>query len=382
MKLRVAAVQLNDLQLAADESQAQLFSRAAALADKAARQGAQLICFPEIAFSGFVFSERMWEKAESWEASATLDFLRRCAKQHSAYVGAGMLVAEGDDFRNVWVLVGPDERIVGKVYKSVPASMESNFFTGGDCGRCIEIPRVGRVAVAICYENLLAPVSRSIGEAWPDLLVAPFSAPRMDSPFPLSASADAWFCAFMEGAAAESARAYGVPCLAVNKSGPWVSPVVGVPLEARTVFGGRSAIADRDGRTLAALPEAPRTSAPARPARPAPRTLAGAQAIVAEVELGPRPGGPLGPPRRTRGRWAVALPWQMRTFPSTSSSAPAPTAPTRAAPPPPAPPRACPRPGRPAPALAGPAIALVAGGAVLAALAAAFYGYRRARAYL
>jgi len=60
LKLRVAAVQMTSVNRAVEAN----LRRAEALAEKAAKQGAQLALLPELFAAGFELNEHAWETAE------------------------------------------------------------------------------------------------------------------------------------------------------------------------------------------------------------------------------------------------------------------------------------------------------------------------------
>ncbi len=134
--------------------------------------------------------------------------------------------------------------MAGKVRKEVPASLESYFFRGEVNSHVIDT-ELGRIGIMICYENYLTRIADKVASAKVDLLLSPFSFPALrggTGAQPLSGSEYAAFYG----------AALGVPVVAVNKVGPWRSPLPGYPgYIADGEFPGLSAIARSDGSIAA-----------------------------------------------------------------------------------------------------------------------------------
>ncbi|HEV7689465.1 MAG TPA: carbon-nitrogen hydrolase family protein, partial [Hyphomonadaceae bacterium] len=216
--------------------------RAKPLVADAARQGADLVVFPEFMPSGYDLSTASWDSGER-NIGATTMWLQVMAQRHGLYIGTSFLEARGEDFYNTFALAGPTGDI-GFVRKQTPAGAEAFFFRGEDNPHIIET-RLGRIGVVICQENYRCFAANLMAEGKPDFILAPHSFPDVSAtgglPSPPGTHVAGWY-----------ARRFGVPVAMVNKTGAWSTPVIGGST-ATGVFPGQSAIVGADGKTLALL---------------------------------------------------------------------------------------------------------------------------------
>ena len=277
--LRVAAVQMESKN---GEVKANL-AHASRFVDEAAGKGARLILLPEFMPTGYVYTTAIWEAAEPKDGP-TVSWLREHSKRLGVWMGTRFLEAEGDHFFNTFVLTNPDGGEAGRVRKQTSALFEA-FFVKGDVGSHVIATEFGKVGVGICYENQLAYIPSIMHEHSVDLLLMPHSAPTpMPGPLVSRRSAEA-FNRGLKDLARHYARALGIPAVLINKSGPWKTPVLGLPLLTQdSAFPGLSTICDSDGSVRAQM---------------------GAEegVITADVTLDPR--RKTGRMPRCYGRWAV-----------------------------------------------------------------------------
>ena len=102
--------------------------KAAALAEQAAKAGAQLIVLPECAVPGYTMDRRMWDWAEPVNGPGVA-WLTGLSERLGVYLGIGLVEADGDDFYNAYVLAGPDGKVAGRVGNGVPSSTSSGLGT-------------------------------------------------------------------------------------------------------------------------------------------------------------------------------------------------------------------------------------------------------------
>ncbi|MBK0419608.1 hypothetical protein JD276_11245 [Leucobacter sp. CSA1] len=139
-----------------------------ARADEAARRGARLIVFPELATSGYVFSDAD-EARDCAGALVSLDaagrFRELCAR-HGAVAVFGYPEIDDDRLYNSAMVVGP-EGVVGNYRKNHLWNLENEIFTPGDTGYPVFDTLVGRVGILICYDIWFPEAVRSLvlGEA-------------------------------------------------------------------------------------------------------------------------------------------------------------------------------------------------------------------------
>ncbi len=240
--LRVAALQLRS----ENGDIAGNLAHAAPYVEKAARFGAKLIVLPEFYPTGYIYSEEIWDAAETADGP-TVSWLTDTSRRLSIYLGTSFIEAEGDDFFNSFVLADPRGHIAGKVRKQTPATFEACFTKGAAGPHTIET-EIGLIGVGICFENALAFLPSLMHRRSVDLLLMPHSAPEATPNFFTSKKDIARETERLRGLAGRYARMLGVPAIFVNKTGPWESPLPGIPFVTEiSRFPGLSSIADLDG---------------------------------------------------------------------------------------------------------------------------------------
>lgn len=121
------------------------------MAAQAAENGADLICFPELSYTGyFVRRERLGEIAEGMDGSFISE-LTRIARQYRIGILGGFAEKEGETIYNTAVLFDRQGAVVGKARKVHLWKSEKKRFTAG-----LEYPvfdtEFGRIAILICYD--------------------------------------------------------------------------------------------------------------------------------------------------------------------------------------------------------------------------------------
>jgi len=246
--LRVAALQLRS---ANGDIEGNL-AHAAPFVQEAARLGAALVVLPEFYPSGYVFTKKMWDTAET-AGGPTISWLTEASRRLSIYLGTSFIEAEGSDFFNSFYLADPSGRIAGIVRKQALATFEA-CFTRGAPGPHVIATDIGLIGVGICFENALAFIPRLMHEQSADLLLMPHSAPGASPSFFTSKRDVAVEAERFRGLAERYARMLGIPAILVNKIGPWESPLPGIPFfTERSKFLAMSSIADSDGTVAARL---------------------------------------------------------------------------------------------------------------------------------
>ncbi len=263
-------------------------------ANEAADRGAQLVLLPELFSTGFELNEHAWQSAEP-RGGATEQWLSRVACECGFHIGGSYLEARGDDFFNTFALAGPDGRILGRVRKSHPCSLEAYVFAaGGDCH--VIATGLGRVGVAICYEASLRAVWDDILAHNPDIVLMPMSAPSpAKNLFYRERRIAAYHASFRDGAT-QCAEVLGMPHLMANKWGDWACDLPSFWPAMKSRFPGFTHIADSDGRELA-------------------RVEGGEGVVVADVRLDPsRKQRVLPPARDIHKPWITDVPGDYKWF--------------------------------------------------------------------
>ena len=167
--VRIAVVQF-DPQVGTQHSQTNL-QNSLQLALQAAKNGANLIVLPELANTGYLFSNRQdaFKHAEGVpdgpSVCAWLDF----AQQHQVYLVAGLAEQEGMQLFDTAVLLGPDG-FIGKYRKAHLWNKEKLWFTPGDLGFPVFETPIGRIGLMICWDVWFPEVPRLLSLQGADII--------------------------------------------------------------------------------------------------------------------------------------------------------------------------------------------------------------------
>jgi len=97
--ITVAAVQVRNRPDRPEERRAAIEMQVA----RAAEAGAELILLPELSHSGYVPNGTVWDLAETMDGPS-VRHVRSLARRHRVYLGAGLVLREGDDVVNAYLL--------------------------------------------------------------------------------------------------------------------------------------------------------------------------------------------------------------------------------------------------------------------------------------
>ena len=155
-KIRVAAVQMNGLLGQVDRN----LKTIEAWVKRAAKQGAELVLFPELAIHGHWMAEACWSAAEAVPGGPSVKRLEKIARKLKLYLSVGMSEKEKDLVFNCQVLIGP-QGYIGKSRKIHMSEDEGLMYVGGaampvfDIGKC----KLGHI---ICYDAMYPEVARTL----------------------------------------------------------------------------------------------------------------------------------------------------------------------------------------------------------------------------
>jgi len=145
----------------------------------AAKNGANLIVFPECALPGYVFPSR--EEAipfmESIPGTST-DRLSACCRELGVYVIYGLLERADDKCYNAAVLVGP-EGLIGKYRKNhLPFLGVDRFIDAGNEPLQVYKTPIGNIGINICYDCTFPESARIMALLGADIIALPTNWPE------------------------------------------------------------------------------------------------------------------------------------------------------------------------------------------------------------
>lgn len=287
--LRVSAVQM-DCEVGNRENN---LNKAAQLVKKAVQEGAKLVLLPEFMPSGYILTEEIWDYAETIEGTS-VNWLQETAKEHNIYLGFTFLEADGEDFFNSFVLSGSEGKLLGRVRKNPPASIEAYFYTGGTDKHVIETD-IGKIGVGICYENLLHNQMCYLYDENVDLLLSPSAAGR---PKPFIFGDVRRFEQMLIKSRSIFAKTLKVPVIMANRAGKLETELPGNLTYLKSSFPGLSSIVDSDGTLKAELNDEE-------------------DIIVADITINRHHEPKQGQPKCYSKSWAVPVPWYAFIWPLT-----------------------------------------------------------------
>ena len=156
----MAKVTLGLLQHACGASPAANLRRTLALAEKAARQGANIICTQELFRSQYFCQAEKHEYfslAEAIPGPSTRAF-QALARKHGVVVIASLFERRASGlYHNTAVIIDADGRLVGRYRKmhipDDPLYYEKYYFTPGDLGFKAWDTKYGRIGVLVCWDQ-------------------------------------------------------------------------------------------------------------------------------------------------------------------------------------------------------------------------------------
>ncbi len=225
VKVKIAGVQMEPKILEKEINLARCLERIRGTA----KEGAELIVFPECTLTGYCFEnlKEALKVAEPVPGPSVEKIIAVC-RELEVYVVIGLLEKDADECYNTVVLLGPDG-LVGKHRKlHLPYLGIDRFLEPGNLPLIVYETNVGRIGLGICYDMMFPEHSRALALEGADILVFPANWPETGNVYP----------DYIIPTRAIENRVF---CLAVNRVGK----------EGKTVFSGRSKIVDWLGRSLA-----------------------------------------------------------------------------------------------------------------------------------
>jgi predicted amidohydrolase len=154
--------------------------RALAAFDQAAANGANLVCFAELAFEPFypqrIAAGDVHRDAETIPGPITEAFAAR-AKQQAVVVILNLFERDGRRTFDSSPVIDADGRLLGITrmlhITDYPCFHEQGYYAQGDRGMPVYATRIGRVGVSICYDRHYPEVMRKLALDGAELVVVP-----------------------------------------------------------------------------------------------------------------------------------------------------------------------------------------------------------------
>jgi predicted amidohydrolase len=148
--------------------------------DEAARQGAQLVCFAELAFDPFYPREPASADAaglaEPIPGPTTEVFASRAERRGVAVV-LNLFEIDGGRTYDTSPVIDADGRLLGKTrmvhVPDLPCFHETGYYTPGDLGAPVFDTAHGKIGVAICYDRHFPEYMRALALAGAEIVVVP-----------------------------------------------------------------------------------------------------------------------------------------------------------------------------------------------------------------
>jgi N-carbamoylputrescine amidase len=230
--MRIALVQ----QPATDDRQANV-ERGLAAFEWAAAEGAELVCFAELAFEPFYPQHRAEPDfrllAEEVPGPIT-DAFSAAAREHGIVVVLNLFERAGDECFDSSPVIDADGSLLGRTrmvhITDYDGFHERGYYSPGDTGATVYHTAVGRIGVAICYDRHYPEQMRALALRDADLVVVP-----------QAGAVGEWPEGLFEAELRVAAFQNGYFTALCNRVGP----------EQRLVFAGESFVCAPDGRVVA-----------------------------------------------------------------------------------------------------------------------------------
>lgn len=139
---------------------------------RAAREGAALIVFPEFFTTGFAFSEAIYDAIA--DSADVEERMREWSRTYGIAVGGSYLWYDsesGETYNKFGLFFPTGEQYFHK--KDIPTAMENFCYTAGDRERTFETP-LGRIGIVMCWEQLRYDTLREMTGKVDLVIGAPF----------------------------------------------------------------------------------------------------------------------------------------------------------------------------------------------------------------
>jgi N-carbamoylputrescine amidase len=209
---------------------------------QAARGGANLVAFAELAFTPFwpqfPATPEATAKAEPIPGPMTEKF-SGLAKRYGIVIVLNLFERDGDKTFDCSPVIDADGRLLGRTrmvhIMEGPQFHERGFYTPGNLHNFVYQTRFGHVGIAICYDRHFPEYTRQLGLLGAEIVV-----------IPQAGTVGEWTEGIFEAEVQVAAFHNGFFAALVNRVGR----------EGEMHFSGESFVADPDGQVIARAPQA------------------------------------------------------------------------------------------------------------------------------
>lgn len=174
-KIKVALVQQS-----ASTDKSDNLMRGLAATRAAAANGANVICFAELAFEPFYpqlpGDDRVAELAETIPGPTTHEF-SRLAAELGVVVVINLFERDGEQTFDSSPVIDADGKLLGVTrmihITDYPCFHEKSYYTPGDSGAPVYQTKFGKLGVAICYDRHFPEYMRALALAGAELVIVP-----------------------------------------------------------------------------------------------------------------------------------------------------------------------------------------------------------------
>jgi len=205
---------------------------------QAARQDADIACFPETSLLGWVNPEA--HQLADPIPGPTTRRLQSMARQYQIMIAIGLSEKAGVQLHDSAILIDRDGTLLLKHRKvNILSELMNPPYTPGSTNQSnVVTTRYGRIGMLVCADTFLDDVVAAVATQKPHLLIVPYGWAAKPEQWPEHGkSLTSWVT--------HTARRVGCPVVGVDligtiTHGPWTGQV----------FGGQSIAADKNGNTI------------------------------------------------------------------------------------------------------------------------------------
>jgi N-carbamoylputrescine amidase len=208
--------------------------------ERAAKEGAEIIAYPELAFLPFLPqnpAEEGYAHFAETVPGPTTELFSKKARELGVVVVLNLFEREGKETYDTSPVIDSNGEIVGKTRMvhviEAPCFHETGYYAPGDLGAGVFETSAGRVGVAICYDRHFPEYMRALALKGAELVVVP-----------QAGAVDEWPAGIFEAELQVAAFHNGYFTALANRVGE----------ERCITFAGESFVTAPDGRVLARAP--------------------------------------------------------------------------------------------------------------------------------